>query len=67
MLGCRCCRDFREELAGLSAATFVIEDGHIIMVRSRNFIYWIAARHWFVDSMLPVGHIVSCRGIGGLR
>lgn len=48
MLGCRCCRDFREELAGLSAATFVIEDGHIIMVSSRNF-YWIAARHWFVD------------------
>jgi len=38
MLGCRCCRDFREELAGLSAATFVIEDGHIIMVRSRNFL-----------------------------
>jgi hypothetical protein len=37
MLGCRCCRDFREELAGLSAATFVIEDGHIIMVRRRSF------------------------------
>jgi len=52
--------DCWEGLADLSA-TFVIEDGHIIMMSSRS-LCWIAAMYRSVDSALPVGYVILVEG-----